>query len=48
MSERELKLKIMELSEVIAKIIAKGHDVELRKSATGVSVAEVSKKVVSR
>lgn len=48
MSEREIKLKIEELSSVIAKAICKGKDVELRKSANGVSVAEISKKVVSR
>lgn len=48
MSERELKLKIIEQAETIAKSIAKGKDVELRKSANGVSVAEISKRVVSR
>lgn len=48
MSEREIKLKIIEQAETIAKAIAKGKDVELRKSATGISVAEVSKKVVIR
>lgn len=48
MSEKEIKLKIEELSSVIAKAIAKGKDVELRKSANGLSVAEVSKKVVVR
>lgn len=48
MSEREIKVKIEELAGQIARIIAKGHDVELRKSVNGVSVAEVSKKVVSR
>lgn len=48
MSECEIKLKIIEQAETIAKAIAKGKDVELRKSATGISVAEVSKKVVIR
>lgn len=48
MSEREIKLKIIEQAETIAKSIAKGKDVELRKSANGVSVAEVSKKVIAR
>lgn len=48
MSEKEIQKKIMEQSETIAKAICKGKDVELRKSASGVSVAEVSKKVVER
>ena len=48
MSEREIKLKIIEQAETIAKAISRGKDVELRKSANGVSVAEVSKSVVER
>ena len=48
LSEREIKLKIIEKAETIAKAICRGKDVELRKSASGVSVAEISKKVVSR
>lgn len=48
MSERELKLKVIEQAENIAKAICKGRDVEIRKTASGISVAEVSKKVVAR
>lgn len=48
MNERELKLKVVEHAEQIAAALSKGKDVELRKSANGVSVAEVTKKVVSR
>lgn len=48
MTEKELTLKIIDKSKDIAKIIAKGRDVEIRKSASGVSIAEVSKKVVAR
>ena len=48
MSEADIKLKIIEKAEIIAKALCKGKDVELRKSASGVSVAEVSKKVVAR
>ena len=48
LGEREIKLKVEELSSVIAKSIAKGKDVELRRSANGVSVAEISKRVVAR
>ena len=48
MNERELRLKVIEQSEAIAKAISRGKDVELRKSASGISVCEVSKKVVAR
>lgn len=48
LSEMEIKLKIIEQAETIAKAICRGKDVELRKSASGVSVCEVSKKVVAR
>ena len=48
MSERELRLKVIEQAEAIAKAIIRGKDVELRKSANGISVCEVSKKVVAR
>lgn len=48
MTERELKVKIIEQAEAIAKAISRGKDVEIRKSASGISVAEVSKKVVIR
>lgn len=48
MSEKDLKLKVIEQAENIAKVIYKGKDVEIRKSASGISVAEVQKKVVCR
>ena len=48
MNERELRLKVIEQAETIAKAISRGKDVELRKSARGISVCEVSKKVVAR
>ena len=48
MNERELRLKVIEQAETIAKAIIRGKDVELRKSASGISVCEVSKKVVSK
>jgi hypothetical protein len=48
MTQRELKLKIVEQAENIAKILTKGKDCEIRKSANGVSIAEISKKVVER
>jgi len=48
MSEREIKLKIIEQAENMAKILTKGKDCEIRKSANGVSIAEISKKIVAR
>lgn len=47
-NERLIKMSIIENAELIAKSLAKGKDVELRKSVNGVSVAEVEKKVVKR
>lgn len=48
MSERELKMKIIESAEIIAKTLSKGKDCEIRKSANGISIAEIGKKVVKR
>lgn len=48
MNEKELRLKIIEQADVIAKAISRGKDVEIRKSASGISVCEVSKKVVAK
>ena len=46
MTEKQLEVKIIERSKDIAKIISKGKDVEIRKTANGISVAEISKKVI--
>lgn len=43
-----LSEQIKQNAEKIAEILSKGKDVEIRKSKDGVSVAEVSKKVVVR
>ena len=48
MTEKDITEKIIEQAGTIAKAICKGKDVEIRKSASGVSVCEVSKKVVAR
>ena len=47
-TERQIKMSIIENAELIANSIAKGKDVELRKSVNGVSVAEVEKKVLKK
>lgn len=44
MNEREIKLKIIEQSENIAKSIIKGKDVEIIKTSDGISIKEISKK----
>lgn len=46
LNEQELKLKIIGQAGAIAKSICNGKDVELRKSINGISIAEVSKKVI--
>ena len=48
MSEKEIVKKVIEQADTIAKAICKGKDVEIRKSASGMSVAEVSKRVVAK
>ncbi len=48
MNQREIKLKIIEQAENMAKILVKGKDCEIRKSANGVSIAEISKKIVAK
>jgi hypothetical protein len=44
----ELTEQIKQNAEKIAEILAKGHDCEIRKSKNGISVAEISKRVVVR
>mgnify|MGYP000454979500 CR=1 FL=1 len=45
MGKEQIKEQIIKKSDVIAEILLKGKkDVELRKSANGVSIAEVSKR----
>lgn len=48
LSEKDLTKKIIEQAETMAKALLKGRDLEVRKSASGISVAEVQKKVVCR
>lgn len=40
--------QIKQNADKIADILSKGKDVEIRKSREGISVAEISKKVVVR
>lgn len=44
MSEREIAMRIEEMSKDIAKAIFKGKDVEIIKTSAGISIKEISKK----
>ena len=46
--EKQLKDAIVRRSEDIAKILARGSDVELRKTRNGLQVCAVAKQVVSK
>lgn len=46
--EDDLQTKVVEQAALIAEALKKGKDVEVRRTAAGISVAEVSKKVVCR
>jgi len=46
--EREMRIKLEDKIPDIIKILLKGKDCEIRKSANGVSIAEISKKIVAR
>lgn len=48
MTEQKIKDALIANAEKIAKALAKGNDIEIRKSAAGISVAEVKKKVIVR
>lgn len=48
MTEQQIELAIIKKSKEMAKILHKGKDLEIRKSASGITVAEVCKKVISR
>lgn len=47
-NEKQIRQSLNENIEVMAKSLAKGKDLEIRKSQNGVTVAEVDKKVVVR
>lgn len=46
MSEREIKLKLEDRLQIIANLLSKGKDVEIRKVRDEVTVAEVKRTVV--
>lgn len=48
MQEREMRIKLEDKIPEIIRILQKGKDCEIRRSANGVSIAEISKKIVAR
>lgn len=48
MNEREIKTTIEIKAELIASILAKGNDVEIRTSGNGIKVVEVKRRVIAR
>ena len=46
MSEKEIKLSIIDKAEAISKILSKGKDVEIRKVRGEVTIAEVKRTVI--
>lgn len=48
MSERELKLKIIEQAEEWAKILLKGKHIEVHKSNDGIKAYTVDKKITKQ
>lgn len=47
-SKEILTTAVIRKADEIAQALSKGKDVEIRRSASGISVAEISKKVLSR
>lgn len=48
MNEDRIKLDVIAKAEIIAKAIRCGNDVEIRKTSSGISVTEISKRVLAR
>lgn len=46
MSEREIKLKVIENADKIAEILFKKQDCELRTSPNGITVIAIKKEVI--
>ena len=46
MTEKDLKLQIIEKADVIAKELSKGKDIELKTSGNGLKVLSADKKIL--
>lgn len=48
MNRSELKIHLQDRMEDMSKILEKGKDIEVRKSRDGITIAEISKKVIKK
>lgn len=48
MSQREIKMKVIENAEKIAEILHKKRDCEIRTSPNGIAIIAVKKEVVAK
>ena len=48
MNDDKIRLDVIAKAEIIAKAIRRGNDVEIRKTSSGISVTEISKRVLAR
>lgn len=48
MSEREIKMKVIESADKIAEILHKKQDCEIRTSPNGIAVIAVRKEVIAK
>lgn len=46
LNEREIKLKVIDNADKIAKIVHKGNDIEIRREVSGIKIIEIIKKKV--
>lgn len=48
MTDDRIKLQLIEKADLIVKALKSGKDIEIRKSSTGITIAEVKKSVIYR
>ena len=48
MTDDKIKLQLIEKADLIVKALKNGKDIEIRKSSTGITIAEVKKNVIHR
>lgn len=48
MTDDKIKLQLIEKADLIVKALKNGKDIEIRKSASGITIAEVKKNVIHR
>lgn len=48
MIDDKIKAQLIDKSDLIVKALKSGKDIEIRKSSTGITIAEVKKNVIHR